>query len=167
MYDREYYLEEKEWLKSHGICTRCKKQDADPGHSLCLICRMDARGRKKPRTEEQKRQHAENMRRFYAEKRAAGLCMNCSKPAYQGHAHCYHHYIYYKRKGRQQNAKRSNNYAELGLCRICGGERREGSKLCETHYQQYAEQMRAANQKRSKEWKSKIQESAGNLAQEV
>lgn len=147
MYNRQYYLEVKEWCKTHGVCTKCHKQKADPGHSLCLMCRMDARGKTKPRTSEEKKRRADASRAAMADKRKNGICRRCNKPVYKGHAHCYEHYIYARRKNRERNEKRRKGYELEGKCRICGEEQRTGSKFCETHFQQYSLRMAEMNRK--------------------
>lgn len=147
MYNRAYYLEVKQWCKEHGFCTRCQKEKAEPGHSLCLVCRMDARGKSKPRSEEEKKERADKARQDMTERRKKGICRRCSKPVYQNHAHCYEHYIYTTRKNREYNQKRRKGYAIIGKCRICGEELRPGSAFCEIHYQQYSSRRAEANRK--------------------
>lgn len=140
-YNNELYAS----LKKRGMCTKCHKVKAEKGHSLCLVCRMDMRGREIHLTEEEKRAKAAYMRELALRKKAAGICVNCDKPVYKDHVRCYEHYIYQRRKNTERRKKQKRGYMELGLCRICGAECVPDKKYCLEHYQKKVEAMRYAN----------------------
>ena len=87
--DREHYNEvHKEWSKrthyemiEKGICTRCRKRNADNGHKTCGICRAKAR--------EAKRKYAKPNR---SERFEQGLCYFCDNAIRPGYKVCDFHY---------------------------------------------------------------------------
>lgn len=136
-------------LKERGMCVKCQKVKADPGHATCLVCRMDLRGRSHHRTEAEKEAKAAYMRERFAQHKAAGLCVDCDKPVYRDHVRCYEHYIYQRMKNTARRNKQKLGYAEIGLCRICGKEPAPGKKLCPEHSRQYAERITKMNKERA------------------
>ena len=84
---------EYEWLKAHGMCTRCLKRPASPGHINCEECRRAqceaakrAAWRKSP---EEREAIAERKREEHARLRAEGICTSCKKaPAREGRGTC-------------------------------------------------------------------------------
>lgn len=70
--------------KKNGICTRCRKRKADPGHTTCTFCR-----------ETMRRAHAKMPER--TGRYEQGLCFFCDNPVKPGYKVCEKHY--------QQNVK--------------------------------------------------------------
>jgi hypothetical protein len=72
--DRAALAAFKKQLRDDGFCGRCYQRDAEPGKSLCEVCRP------KVNAERQKQRK---------EKRKAGLCRTCLKePRKKGFANC-------------------------------------------------------------------------------
>lgn len=88
--DRETYNKNHaEWSKrthqemiDKGICTRCRKRNADSGHKTCGICRAKGRQYKRMKYGKPNRQ----------ERHLKGLCYFCDNPVKQGYKVCEHHY---------------------------------------------------------------------------
>ena len=77
--------EEYAWYKNHGICVRCLKEKAEPGHTMCRMCRLNGNdyGRiwrdAHPKSEEKKRKDKEFKQAVYARNRELGMCFRCGK----------------------------------------------------------------------------------------
>lgn len=90
--DVEKYNErQKAWRKAryekdkeNGICTRCRKRKADPGHTTCTFCRETMR-RARVKMPERTGRYEQ------------GLCFFCDNPVKPGYKVCEKHY--------QQNVK--------------------------------------------------------------
>lgn len=103
---------DRQWCKERGICTRCKKQEAFNGHSLCADCMYyyaEYYHKRMSDTEFRKRVN-ETSRRYRqkknAEKKAKGLCRACGKPVCErSKVYCDRHRIAY-------NAYRLQRYYE-------------------------------------------------------
>lgn len=70
--------------KENGICTRCRKRKADPGHTTCTFCRETMR-RARVKMPERTGRYEQ------------GLCFFCDNPVKPGYKVCEKHY--------QQNVK--------------------------------------------------------------
>ena len=94
-YKKIYSKETYEWRKAHKICARCGKEDAEPGITFCLVCKMDERERSlkyyETLPEEDKAAMLKRKRSNYHERRAKGLCVKCSQPVFNGKALCEKH----------------------------------------------------------------------------
>lgn len=143
----------REWRKAHGFCIRCGHEKAEPGKIHCLVCKMDVRERAREYyrnlPDDIKKERAERKKQIKAQKKAAGICIICSKPAYKNHVHCYEHYIRHNNKAKRYERKRYP-YHPSGVCRICGKYPESGHKLCSEHYRQYADRMIKLNKERSR-----------------
>lgn len=78
-----------EYLKARGRCVVCA-QPAFSGRTMCAECLYKQTLRNIGRTlsEEQKVQSCKAHRERYLERKAAGLCVTCGKPAEQGRVRC-------------------------------------------------------------------------------
>lgn len=82
-----YCKERYQWYKAHGICANCGRTWAEPGRVLCAEC-----ARKKAASK--RRYDPDGTRRtayvdaLRAERRAAGLCIDCGKPLDGLHTRC-------------------------------------------------------------------------------
>lgn len=99
-----------DWYKSHGICPRCRKEDAAKGHVYCLNCldeqallQMELRANlsDEKKADILKKQNESNKKR-YARLKAEGICPNCGK-----------------RKAR----------IGMVFCAYCGGKQAEAKKI--------------------------------------
>lgn len=85
--DVEKYNErQKAWRKAryekdkkNGICTRCRKRKADPGHTTCAFCRETMR-RARVKMPERTGRYEQ------------GLCFFCDNPVKPGYKVCEMHY---------------------------------------------------------------------------
>lgn len=150
---KEYAREVYWWRKQHHICVRCGKQDAYKDYTCCLQCRMDLRESAREHIEKEisaAQRAARNVRKrkIAAEKRANGICLQCSKPVFKDHAYCYEHYLSQRRAHQKYDANLRKNYREQGLCPRCGKPLLEGHKLCEEHYIMYRDRMLKINEER-------------------
>ena len=91
-----------EWQKrthkemiAKGICTRCRKRNADSGFKTCSICR--ARDNEKRR--------ARNFKEDRSKRAERGLCYFCDNPVKEGYKVCEYHYERNSENARSQNSK--------------------------------------------------------------
>jgi hypothetical protein len=76
--------------KALGVCPQCKKKPAMAGSVYCKDClqyhkdKMDVRRRQDDYKVEQKARSA----KWYEERKAAGICAGCDKPAVPGKVYC-------------------------------------------------------------------------------
>lgn len=119
------------FFKSHGICTRCQKEKALEGHTMCINCLANEVVRESKHTSPSERQKQVRKEKYQYRKQN-GLCVDCGKPRYKDSAsYCYEHMLYHKRKQREYNATKDKIYDG---CPRCGKPSKSGYKLCEYHY---------------------------------
>lgn len=85
---KQYQLDRYRWYREHGICARCYKTWADPGHAYCAACAKKAKAyqRRKDPDGSQNRARCQERR---DKLRLAGMCINCGKrKAVQGNCIC-------------------------------------------------------------------------------
>lgn len=130
------------YMKSIGKCTKCGKEPAIEGSTMCVECNYrDSVWRKirydKMSDEKKKRknQSARERRKRFQEQ---GLCSCGKKLTDKRYKLCAECRIYYNRKQRQYRPPKM--WMELGLCRWCGEETAEGTVYCEKHLAQVREQ---------------------------
>ena len=84
-YKRQYGKETYEFRKAHNICARCGAEDAEPGITFCLVCKMDERERSLNyyynMSEEKKNTMLARKKSKYDDRRSNGLCVRCGTPA--------------------------------------------------------------------------------------
>lgn len=137
-------MNDYEWLVEMNICPKCHKSRPAPGRRLCFDCLEKERERSARRTytPEEAEKCRCRKRKAYKEKKAAGICLRCSKPATHG-LHCYEHSIAVKRyhlKGAERRAAKRREMGldwesrkENGQCRWCGEPAVAGLQCCEKH----------------------------------
>lgn len=122
--DRERRKRNTEYLILNHRCVKCTKQDAFTinGRHYCAECvdkanERSRRWRQNP-ANMQKVRDAQNKR--VAERRAAGLCIQCGKPA-RGRAYCKRHYVRDAEKDRQERIANGANLprGDNGICWQC------------------------------------------------
>lgn len=90
-YQRQLWAERKEW----GLCVECGKRPPFEGRVRCEVCLCrDLLAHHNTKDSDTRK---ENRKKQRAERRAAGLCTICGKPAYKEHTRCYECYLRNKR----------------------------------------------------------------------
>lgn len=134
---------DREWYKAHGICPRCKVNDAFENHVHCAACLEKIilacqRTRIKNGADIYSRRYVERRREMRQKRREAGLCPRCGQPAKVG-KFCLEHHIKNARKNEKLRAGRRNvgeafrERMSAGLCMYCGKPQVKGFKFCEDH----------------------------------
>lgn len=147
----EQAMSDYQFYKSRGICPKCGKEKAATGRVFCLNCRDKESvlniARWDSMTEEQKEQVRSRARQsgrvLYKQRKAAGLCVRCGKPAEKGHVHCYECRIKHNNRIRRDRNRKANAKAP-GTCSWCSNPVKPGFKLCEAHYNRQAEILKRA-----------------------
>lgn len=167
--ERARSMENYYWLKEHGYCTSCGREQAEPGRGVCLVCKMKIREQRKARRRKRKAENPEAEKQRLAKKsekereqrlvRAAqGLCTTCGKrPAEAGKKRC----AVCGAKGRTANKKWYDEHhppKAPGACRRCNLPALPGKMHCEACYKKLVEQAKRATEasKRSGKTKERI-----------
>lgn len=104
-----------EWLDRMNLCHRCRKERPAPGKKFCFGCLDKIREENARRYDSGKaREYQARRRELYRQKKAAGICVRCSKPATHG-IYCYDHLIATKRHNRETAERRKMQRHERGL----------------------------------------------------
>lgn len=95
---KQYQKQLREERKQWGVCIECGKRPPFAGRVRCeeCLCR-DLLAHPSTLSAEKQRKQTESRKAKRAERRAAGLCINCGKPVYKDHTRCYEHYLKNKR----------------------------------------------------------------------
>jgi len=109
-----------DFYKIHGICVKCGRSDAEPGHVMCGVCagkQAESRLAKWSALSAEEKDAArakgrEKRNALRRKRRADGLCIYCGKPGYNGGACCYEHMLENRRRQRERTAKKS--FGEAG-----------------------------------------------------
>lgn len=142
----EQAMSDYQFFKSHGICPNCGKEKAAPGRVCCLNCLDKQNIRRLVRwdsmTEEQKEQVRSRVRQsgkaLYKQRKAAGLCVRCGKPAQKGYVRCYECNIKNTNCTRRRRNRKLSAKAP-GICYWCSNPVKPGFKLCQAHYNRQVE----------------------------
>lgn len=133
---------------------KCRMEVAEPGKALCIECAEKQRIRDRKRSEtisdekrkELYRRNSERGRKRYAERKTAGICVDCGKhKAVHGKVRCYDCLANGRRRSRKRrgNDIPRNERTEYGLCYICGKPVcEESGNLCKEHYDLLSGQMK-------------------------
>lgn len=130
-----------EWLDRMNLCHRCRKERPAPGRKFCFDCLDKIREENARRYDPGKaREYQARRRELYRQKKTAGICVRCSKPATHG-IYCYDHLIAAKRHNRETAERRKMQRHErglipekrvaAGLCPRCGAEKPAQQKYCD------------------------------------
>lgn len=84
---------------SQALSIECGKRPPFAGRVRCEECLCRDLLAHPALNPEQKKKQVENKKKRRAEKRAAGLCIDCGKPVYRAYSRCYEHYIRNRRAG--------------------------------------------------------------------
>lgn len=145
--NREGYI----WLKEHGICTRCRKEPAFPGHIMCPDCMYKANEYAIQWHKDHKKEHCEQVSKCsknrYYKRKAAGLCVYCGKRAAMANrvacVECLQKHRWKKTSGKRQY------WIDHGLCFYCGKPTVPGKKMCEEHYKKRVAHLAAIREKKA------------------
>lgn len=135
--DKQSYKLTREWYASHGICVRCRKEDALPGKKMCHECAAYFANKNKGKTYDKER-HRKTSKESYENRKANGLCTKCGKPL--GHSksttRCNECYQKHRRSKNESYWSKveipRKKRPEYGLCFICGEPYEpNGFKVCD------------------------------------
>ena len=124
-------------LEDYCICTNCGKAYTDGYHKMCDKCRA----RQKDRMHDYYTSHPDYRQMRYQRLKAAGLCIECRKPAAPGRVMCERCAAIHRIRDKKQL---KNHYREQGLCIWCGAERVEGKMVCPACYEKILVNQRKA-----------------------
>ena len=169
----EYYY----FLKEHNICTRCRKEKAVKGFTMCADClyysseyQAERRASMSPESKEFfSKKSSDAHKRLYYKRKNAGLCTRCGKhKAVKGTTKCTECRASYNRYMREFKHKRGVTPFELKgngyYCSTCGKPvENAGDKLCKRCYENCRNVLRKAQLEsrlsaNSEHWKYKYGE---------
>lgn len=160
-----------EWLTEMGLCHRCRREKNVPGKKFCFGCLDKIREESMRRYDpEQAKAYQARRREIYREKKEAGICVRCNKPATHG-MYCRECAIKQKRRSAERAEREKEKRHERGLvpdirkkeglCLWCGKPAINGTNVCEYHSGIFS---RAGNKAKDKDevvkgfWKLTIEE---------
>lgn len=96
-----YSADSYRFFKAHGICTRCNKERAIEGHTMCADCLANEAVRESKHTPMSEAAKARRKAK-YEYRKTNGLCLDCGKPRHKDSgSYCYEHMLYHRRKKRE------------------------------------------------------------------
>lgn len=124
-YDKEYYQQTRAFLKSRGRCTACGKKDAYTmiGKTRCCECAEKAAKYNTERYETKRGEVLKEKSDKYQQRKRAGLCVQCGKPAKEGRVRCQSCLGKCQRNMARYRERRSEEGMVslwAGVCRHCG-----------------------------------------------
>lgn len=138
-YLRQYKAEEYIWLKSLGMCVRCRKEKAMKGHTMCLICMSDdaekSRRYRERKPVESRESSSKRHKRLYSERKEAGMCVSCgNRPPKDGRVRCGICLARHRRNAEALRRRRGqwshDELMEPGVCYNCHAPSLPEKKLC-------------------------------------
>ena len=78
-----YHKERRVWYKEHGICPDCGLREPVPGRVTCEVCLKKYQKKQQAHPERNAQKKAMREARI-----AAGLCLQCGRPAIPGQRMC-------------------------------------------------------------------------------
>lgn len=139
--NRERHREDRKFFKAHGLCQICGKNIPEPGRVTCSDClqynqEYKAIRLKNETPEEREKRlnyYRETGKTRYKERRAAGLCTKCGKPAQEGKSMCTECLLHRRLMDRARRDTHSRDYENI--CTRCRKKpRMEGGKVCADCY---------------------------------
>lgn len=124
------------WYKEHGICTNCRKNNAIKGITLCLVCRMDERGRSRDKGRayraERKEKIKERDANRYAQCKENGICVRCKKRKAERGTKCLRCYgDVLREKAKRRSGIPRSELPNYGICySCCKRPIAEGKRMC-------------------------------------
>lgn len=146
-----------EWLTEMGLCHKCRKECVAPGRKFCFNCLEKIREESEKHYDpERAKEYQKRRREIYREKKKAGICIRCSKPATHG-MYCYEHSIEARRRSSNRaEAERCKRHErglipkarkEEGMCLWCGKKVVPGLQCCEEHREIFSQAGKKAKKK--------------------
>ena len=144
---REKERERYAWYKSHGICVKCKKEDAEPPYTMCLVCRGDEAERNRAYNMTHLKQQSEYNRARREKKKKEGICVICGRePASGGRTFCEEGR---KKKNLEQRRQYQPVVKPYGECKYCTQQAVAGFAFCPEHLEQARKRAEHARTRRS------------------
>ena len=133
-----------DWYKSHHICTRCRKETAVPGRTLCPDCAAQSRIKAAERRAVKRDEINQKYKEWNIQKKEQGLC-RCGRPARPGKVQCVECALRdRKRRLSKQKAMPLGLRKELHICLRCLKPVVPGYCYCEEHLAKQREYMAKA-----------------------
>lgn len=142
-----------------NLCHKCRKQKPAPGKKFCFECLEIIKDRNHRCYNPEYYKERQSLRReIYKQKKEAGICVRCRKPATHG-LYCYEHSIEAKRRNRHRaEVRKEERHArglipdyrkENGLCFFCGkpiepDNLKRGFLVCQRHRELASENSKKA-----------------------
>lgn len=102
-------------LDKLNLCHRCEKERPAPGRKYCFEClEKIANYNAAHYSREKAKEYQTRRKEIYKEKKTAGICVRCSKPASHG-MYCYECMIKAKRHNQKTAQRRKAERHELGF----------------------------------------------------
>lgn len=140
-YNKQYKRENRKFFKAHGLCQVCGQNVPEPGRVTCSDClkynqEYKAIRLKNETPEEREKRlnyYRETGKTRYKERRVAGLCTKCGKPAQGGKSMCTECLLHRRLMDRARRDTYSRDYENI--CTRCRKKpRMEGGKVCADCY---------------------------------
>lgn len=162
MIDDEYH-----WYKQHGICPKCRVNNAFYNRVFCAEClEKQINANIKYKTPEKRKQYNQTQRLHKKaqreERKASGLCTRCGKRKAQKGLLCVecwaHRQVYRQREkiGKLRRGQHFNERKARGVCLYCQGDVVPGKCFCEIHLKGIQESLERNREKMSKTWRKEI-----------
>lgn len=151
-----YTKQDREWLKSHGICVMCKKRMTFNHYTICARC-LEKNALRCAEYRERNKQACNARTRDWKERmKAEGRCTQCGKPNPDAGSR-----VRCRKCRATQNAWRMVHYVHKvkpdGECRYCQQPVVDGYRMCEHHLAQARRNLELARAKINREnhpWKA-------------
>lgn len=136
-YNKQYMRENRKFFKEHGLCQVCGQNVPEPGRVTCSKCLQYNQEyntmRRKNETPEEREKRLNHYREIgktrYKERKAAGICTRCGKPAKQGNTMCTECLLHRRLVDRARMGTYYRDYENL--CTRCQKKPRiDGKKVC-------------------------------------
>ena len=140
-HNKQYHRESRKFFKAHGLCQVCGKNVPEPGRVTCSKCLQYNQEYKAMRLKNETPEEREKRLNYcretgktrYKERRAAGLCTKCGKPAQVGKSMCTECLLHRRLMDRARRDTYSRDYENI--CTRCRKKpRMEGGKVCADCY---------------------------------
>lgn len=160
---RKKKKQNRDFVRSIGICTCCGTRKARAGKILCEECSEKAKAYKQANHDKIMEQERENYNARKERRNKQGICVKCGKrPSVQGKQYCAVCASKHSERSRERRIKLGLMASDLprsewvanGLCYICGTKLTDTThKLCETCRARSANNLRGAKPNRD-HWKN-------------
>lgn len=141
---RVYELENRQFAREHGICSRCKKNKVFGQEKHCPECRAERANYTAKYIKENPEKHKEWAKKAYSTKKQKALeqhlCSRCLTPLSEGYTYktclkCRAKMAEWRRTKHPEQDNKIQYWKDNGLCSYCGEPVKQGYKVCDEHYQ--------------------------------